>query len=214
MIYFQIIYEFFKIGLFSFGGGYATIPFLYHISEQYNWYSLEELKQMVAVASITPGPVGINVATYAGLKTAGVFGALSATIFEMLPSLILVLICVSTVSVFAFFRSHVPVLSGVSGCQVRPGFSPSAGCVSGNAEAVDVDLSGNGKKHRTGLCGTVFGNLCDFDFVPFSEERSGAGAKIRRSGLSGGGLYCGALQPSVDGSPDRGCGLSVPFLYE
>ena len=92
MIYFQIIYEFFKIGLFSFGGGYATIPFLYHISQQYGWYSIEELKQMIAVASITPGPVGINVATYAGLKSAGVFGSLSATIFEMLPSLILVLI--------------------------------------------------------------------------------------------------------------------------
>lgn len=91
MIYLQIIYEFFKIGLFSFGGGYATIPFLYHISQQYGWYSLEELTQMVAVASITPGPVGINVATYAGLKTAGVLGSLTATIFEMLPSLILVL---------------------------------------------------------------------------------------------------------------------------
>ena len=92
MIYFQLIYEFFKIGLFSFGGGYATIPFLYHISQAYFWYSIEELKQMVAVASITPGPVGINVATYAGLKTAGVLGALAATIFEMLPSLLFVLI--------------------------------------------------------------------------------------------------------------------------
>ena len=92
MIYFQLALEFFKIGLFSFGGGYATIPFLYHISQVYNWYSLEELTQMIAVASITPGPVGINVATYAGIKTAGIFGALVATIFEMLPSLILVLI--------------------------------------------------------------------------------------------------------------------------
>ncbi len=92
MIYLQLVYEFFKIGLFSFGGGYATIPFLYHLSQLYSWYSLEELKQMVAVASITPGPVGINVATYAGLKTSGILGALLATFFEMLPSLILVLI--------------------------------------------------------------------------------------------------------------------------
>lgn len=92
MIYFQLALEFFKIGLFSFGGGYATIPFLYHISQVYNWYSLEELTQMIAVASITPGPIGINVATYAGIKTVGIFGALVATIFEMLPSLILVLI--------------------------------------------------------------------------------------------------------------------------
>ena len=92
MIYLQLAYEFLKIGLFSFGGGYATIPFLYHISQIYNWYSLEELTQMIAVASITPGPVGINVATYAGLKTAGILGSLIATGLEMLPSLVLVII--------------------------------------------------------------------------------------------------------------------------
>ena len=92
MIYLHLIIEFFKIGLFSFGGGYATIPFLYHISEVYKWYSLDELTQMVAVASITPGPVGINVATYAGLKSAGILGSLLATTSEMLPSLFLVII--------------------------------------------------------------------------------------------------------------------------
>lgn len=92
MIYLLLVYEFFKIGLFSFGGGYATMPFLYHISEVYGWYSLDELSQMLAVASITPGPVGINVATYAGLKTSGIFGSLIATISEMLPSLVLVIL--------------------------------------------------------------------------------------------------------------------------
>lgn len=92
MIYLLLFTEFFKIGLFSFGGGYATIPFLFHISQQYAWYTLDELTQMTAVASITPGPVGINVATYAGLKTVGILGALVATISEMLPSLFLVLI--------------------------------------------------------------------------------------------------------------------------
>ena len=92
MIYFRLFWEFFKIGLFSFGGGYATIPFLYHISVYHGWYSLNEFKQMIAVSSITPGPVGINMATYAGVNTAGVFGAFLATVSEMLPSLILVII--------------------------------------------------------------------------------------------------------------------------
>ncbi len=92
MIYSALFQEFFKIGLFSFGGGYATIPFLYHLSFEYGWYSIKELTQMIAVASITPGPVGINVATYAGLKTAGIFGSLAATTSEMIPSLILVVI--------------------------------------------------------------------------------------------------------------------------
>lgn len=117
MIYLQLIYEFFKIGLFSFGGGYATIPFLYHLSQEYNWYSLNELTQMVAVASITPGPVGINVATYAGLKTAGVLGSLSATVFEMLPSLILVLIVAKLLKKFSdnfFVKSIIATLKPIS----------------------------------------------------------------------------------------------------
>lgn len=92
MLYLLLFSEFFKIGLFSFGGGYATIPFLYHIASNYGWYSVQELTKMIAVASITPGPVGINVATYAGLKSAGVLGSLLATVSEILPSLILVLI--------------------------------------------------------------------------------------------------------------------------
>ena len=92
MIYLQLALEFFKIGCFSFGGGYATIPFLYHISYLFNWYSIDELTQMIAVASITPGPVGINVATFAGYKCAGILGALIATVVEMFPSLILVLV--------------------------------------------------------------------------------------------------------------------------
>ena len=92
MIYILLAYEFFKIGLFSFGGGYATIPFLYHLSEVYGWYSVNELTQMIAVASITPGPVGINVATFAGLKTSGIIGSMLATTSEMIPSFIFVII--------------------------------------------------------------------------------------------------------------------------
>ena len=117
MIYLLLITEFFKIGLFSFGGGYATIPFLYHISNTYNWYSLTELSQMVAVASITPGPVGINVATYAGLKTAGVLGSLCATISEMLPSLILVLIVAKLLKKFSenfYMKSIIETIKPIS----------------------------------------------------------------------------------------------------
>lgn len=117
MIYFQLIFEFFKIGIFSFGGGYATIPFLYHIAQTHSWYSIEELKQMIAVASITPGPVGINVATYAGLKTAGIYGSLCATISEMIPSLILVLIVARLLKKFSdnfYVRSLIETLKPIS----------------------------------------------------------------------------------------------------
>lgn len=117
MIYLHLVLEFFKIGLFSFGGGYATIPFLYHISEVYHWYTLDELTQMVAVASITPGPVGINVATYAGLKSAGILGSLLATTAEMLPSLFLVIIVSKLLKKFSdnfYVKSIIETLKPIS----------------------------------------------------------------------------------------------------
>lgn len=89
--YLHLIKEFGKIGIFSFGGGYATLPFLMDISQRYHWYSAQDLTQMVAVASITPGPVGINVATYAGLKVGGIFTAFVATASEILPALFIVI---------------------------------------------------------------------------------------------------------------------------
>ena len=90
MLYLQLFYEFFKIGTLSFGGGYATIPFLFHISEVYRWFTPDDLERMIAVASITPGPVGINMATYSGLQTGGIFGSLLATGAIILPALLIV----------------------------------------------------------------------------------------------------------------------------
>ncbi len=91
MIYLYLFLEFLKIGLFSFGGGYATMPFLYHMSETYGWFSLSELSRMLAISSITPGPVGLNVATFAGFKTAGITGSITATLAIMLPSFVIVI---------------------------------------------------------------------------------------------------------------------------
>lgn len=92
MIYLKLFLEFFHIGLFSFGGGYATIPFLYHIADVQKWYTTKQLSDMIAVSSITPGPVGVNVATFAGFKTAGILGAAIATSSVILPSFIIVII--------------------------------------------------------------------------------------------------------------------------
>lgn len=92
IIYLQLFLEFFHIGLFSFGGGYATLPFLYHIADTYKWYTPQQLSDMIAVASITPGPVGVNVATFAGFTTSGLLGALIATTSVILPSYVLIII--------------------------------------------------------------------------------------------------------------------------
>ena len=92
MLFVQLVYEFFKTGLFSFGGGYATLPFLYHISETYGWFTSKRLSDMIAVSTITPGPLGVNVATFSGFATAGLLGAFVATTAVVLPSYIIVII--------------------------------------------------------------------------------------------------------------------------
>ena len=92
MILVLLCMEFAKIGFFSLGGGYATLPFLYHMSEVYGWFSPLELSRMLAISSITPGPVGLNVATFAGFKTAGILGSVVATMSIMLPSFLMVVI--------------------------------------------------------------------------------------------------------------------------
>ena len=86
-------FEFFKSGLFAIGGGLATIPFLTRIAEKHpDWYTIEDLANMIAVAESTPGPIGVNVATYAGFSTNGLIGAILSTICLVLPSFLCVLI--------------------------------------------------------------------------------------------------------------------------
>ena len=95
MIYLMLFFEFFKIGLLAFGGGLATVPFLYDLSYGYTWFSPQELTDMIAVSESTPGPIGVNMATYAGFKAAGIMGGLIATFGLLLPSLIIILLLAS-----------------------------------------------------------------------------------------------------------------------
>lgn len=92
MIYLQLFLEFFKAGLFAIGGGLATLPFLYNISDRLNWYSYQDLSNMIAISESTPGPVGINTATYVGHTVGGILGSIIATIGLVLPSIIIIII--------------------------------------------------------------------------------------------------------------------------
>lgn len=92
MIYLTLAYEFFKIGLFSIGGGMATLPFLMDLAGKYDWFTLSELTNMVAISESTPGPVGINMATYAGYNAAGVLGAVVATLSLTAPAWIIIIL--------------------------------------------------------------------------------------------------------------------------
>lgn len=90
MIYIKLFFVFFKIGLFSIGGGLATIPFLQELIDSYGWITSQELLDIIAISESTPGPIGINAATYVGYKTAGIFGGIIATIGIVVPSIIII----------------------------------------------------------------------------------------------------------------------------
>lgn len=93
MTFLLLYYEFFKIGLFSIGGGLTTLPFLYSLAEKRpQWFSAKNIVDMLAVSESTPGPIGINMATYAGYMTAGPLGGLIATLGEVTPSVIIICI--------------------------------------------------------------------------------------------------------------------------
>ncbi len=92
MIYLQLFWEFFKIGLFAVGGGMATIPFLEHLSESSGWYPLSFITDMIAISESTPGPIGINMATYVGYNVGGLPGGFIATLGVVVPSIAIVTI--------------------------------------------------------------------------------------------------------------------------
>ena len=101
MIYLQLFWEFFKTGLFAIGGGMATVPFLFDISARTGWFTTSELANMIAVSESTPGPIGINMATYVGFETAGILGSVIATIGLVIPSIIIIVIIAKLLDAFA-----------------------------------------------------------------------------------------------------------------
>ena len=92
MIFLSLFYEFFKAGLFAVGGGLATIPFLKEISAKTGWFTLSQLTDMIASSESTPGPMGVNCATYVGFETAGILGSIIATIGLIPPSVIIIIL--------------------------------------------------------------------------------------------------------------------------
>ena len=123
MIYLELFLTFFKIGAFTFGGGYAMLPLIQSETIAAGWIDGERLLNFVAVAESTPGPFAINIATYIGAETGGVLGALCATLGVVLPSFIIILIVAKCY--MAFRRSRVvegimtglrPTVVGLIGC--------------------------------------------------------------------------------------------------
>lgn len=92
MILLRLFYEFFKVGLFSIGGGLATLPFLYDISDKTGWFTHTDITNLIAVSESTPGPIGVNAATYVGFLTDGLVGAVTSTVGLIAPSIVIIIL--------------------------------------------------------------------------------------------------------------------------
>lgn len=92
--------EFMKTGLFAVGGGLATVPFLYEMATKYPWFTSNDVLTFIAVAESTPGPIGVNMATYAGYVTSGWYGAILTTLALTFPSIVVILIVATMLDKF------------------------------------------------------------------------------------------------------------------
>lgn len=109
----QLFFEFFKTGLFAVGGGLSTIPFLSDMASRRGWFTTAELADMIAVGESTPGPIGVNCATYVGFRVAGVPGALLATLALILPSYIIICIISGVLRKYSESKLVNDVFSGL-----------------------------------------------------------------------------------------------------
>ena len=145
----RLMFEFFKTGLFSVGGGLATLPFLYEMSDKTGWFSHADIADMIAISESTPGAIGINMSTYAGFQTAGVPGALLASLSLAAPSVVIILIIAAT-GITGRLSLAYPVLLTV----VLAAAAPSAVSVAQLAE-----LHG-GDSERAGVINVMSTLLC------------------------------------------------------
>ena len=118
MIYLRLFWEFFKTGLFAVGGGLATLPFLDRMVETTGWFTHAQLADMIAVSESTPGPIGVNMATYVGYLTAGVPGSVIATLGLAAPSVIIILLIARALKAFRDNKYVDAAFYGLRPCSI------------------------------------------------------------------------------------------------
>lgn len=110
MIYLELFWEFFQIGLFTFGGGFAMIPLIKDTVLEHGWLSLDEFTNFIGVCESTPGPIAVNMATYVGSTQGGLLGSICAMIGVILPSIIIIILIAAVLNNLTknrFFRSFI-----------------------------------------------------------------------------------------------------------
>ena len=138
ILYLRLFWEFFKTGLFAVGGGLATLPFLYDMAGKTGWFTTAQLADMIAVSESTPGPIGINMATYVGFETGGVMGAVIATLGLITPSIIIILLIARALHQFRQNRYVDAAFYGLRPCSV--GLIAAAGLLVVKIAVFDFDL--------------------------------------------------------------------------
>ena len=118
MIYLQLFWEFFKTGLFAVGGGMATLPFMADISARTGWFTQQQLADMIAVSESTPGPIGVNMATYVGFETAGIPGGVIATLGLICPSIVIILLIARMLEKFRDNQTVDAAFYGLRPCSI------------------------------------------------------------------------------------------------
>ncbi len=118
MVLVQLFLEFCRVGLFSVGGGLATIPFLTDLGERTGWFGAGDLANMIAISESTPGPMGVNMATYVGFHTAGVVGGVVATVGLVFPSVVIILIIAGFLEKFRQSKAVDAVFYGLRAASV------------------------------------------------------------------------------------------------
>ena len=167
MSYLQLFWEFFKTGLFAVGGGMATIPFLYNMSDKTGWFTHQDLANMIAVGESTPGPIGVNMATYVGYVTGmaqggignAIAGAVIATLGLVLPSLGVILIVAAMLN---RFKDSPLVQNDADKCSVHQSCAAPqnnrqtpSGRTRGHSSACSRPMA---PKHRTSLHADLCGS--------------------------------------------------------
>ena len=136
-----LYFEFFKTGLFAVGGGMATLPFLYDMSARHpDWFTAAQLADMIAVSESTPGPIGVNMATYVGFRTAGVLGGLITTLGLVTPSVIIILLIARVLKQFRENKYVDAAFYGLRPCSV--GLIAAAGLLVVRIALFDFDAWG------------------------------------------------------------------------
>lgn len=118
MIYLRLFFEFCRVGLFSVGGGLATIPFLTDLGERTGWFTSGQLADMIAISESTPGPMGVNMATYVGFTSGGVLGGIVSTLGLVFPSIVIILLIAGFLQKFRQSKAVDAVFYGLRAASV------------------------------------------------------------------------------------------------